>query len=81
VGHVFNIGNARSAVTIHTLAREIVRLCGSSSRIDFVQWDFPDVELRIPSVHKAKELLGFEASVELEEGLERTIQWYRKQTG
>lgn len=38
VGHVFNIGNARSAVTIHMLAREIVRLCKSSSIIEFVQW-------------------------------------------
>ncbi len=78
VGHVFNIGNARSVVTIHMLAREIIRLSKSSSRLDFVQWDNPDVELRIPSVAKAKEILGFEARYELEEGLSRTIDWYRK---
>lgn len=78
VGHVFNIGNARSVVTIHMLAREIIRLSQSSSKLDFVQWENPDVELRIPSVAKAKEILGFEAGCELEEGLFRTIDWYRK---
>ena len=78
VGHVFNIGNARSAVTIHMLAREIVRLSKSASRIDFVKWENPDVELRIPSVAKAVEILGFEARYELEEGLIKTIEWYRK---
>ena len=36
-----------------------------------------DVELRIPDIGKARELLGFEPSVDLEEGLLRTIEWYR----
>jgi len=77
VGHAFNIGNPRSTVTIYNLAREVVRLAGSSSRIEFVRWDFPDVELRIPNIDKARELLGFEPRVDLEEGLLRTIAWYR----
>ena len=36
------------------------------------------MELRIPNVEKARELLGFAAQVELDEGLERTIAWYRE---
>jgi nucleoside-diphosphate-sugar epimerase len=39
------------------------------------------VELRIPNVDKARDLLGFEARVELDEGLERTIAWYREKLG
>ena len=39
---------------------------------------YTDVELRVPNVDKARELLGFEAQVELDEGLERTIAWYRE---
>ena len=31
----------------------------------------------MPNVEKARELLGFEAKVDLDEGLERTIAWYR----
>lgn len=77
VGHSFNIGNPRSTVTIHQLARDIVRLAGSRSALEHVAWDFPDVELRIPNIDKARRLLGFEPRVELEEGLRRTIAWYR----
>ena len=43
-----------------------------------VPWDFPDVELRVPDVHKAEKLLGFKARVDLEEGLLRTLDWYRQ---
>ena len=77
-GESFNIGNARSTVTIYQLARLIVRLAESDSTIEFVDWDFPDVELRIPDVRKAERLLGFRAQVELEDGLLRTIEHYRK---
>ncbi|ACY12937.1 NAD-dependent epimerase/dehydratase family protein [Haliangium ochraceum] len=77
VGHAFNIGNPRSTVTIYQLARDIVRLSGSSSAIEFHPWPHPDVEIRVPAVAKARELLGFEAQVDLEQGLKRTIAWYR----
>ena len=77
VGHSFNIGNPRSTVTIYNLAREIVRLAASSSKIEHVVWNHPDVELRVPNVGKAKELLDWSAKVDLEEGLLRTISWYR----
>lgn len=78
-GQSFNIGNPRSTVTIYQLARLVARLCGSRSEISFVDWDFPDVELRIPDVQKAERLLGFRAEVDLEDGLARTIDWYRGQ--
>lgn len=78
IGHSFNIGNPRSTVTIYNLAREIVRLSSSGAPIEFKEWPHADVEIRVPSVGKAKEKLGFEAKVDLEEGLLRTIQWYRR---
>ncbi len=79
VGQSFNIGNPRSTITIYQLARLVVRLTGSSSPIEFVKWDFPDVELRVPDVRKAERLLGFRAETDLEDGLARTIDWYRQQ--
>jgi UDP-glucose 4-epimerase len=78
VGQSFNIGNPRSSVTIYHLAREVVRVAGSKSEIQFKSWPHPDVELRIPDITKARELLGFEPRFELEEGLRRTIEWYRE---
>jgi nucleoside-diphosphate-sugar epimerase len=78
VGHSFNIGNPRSTVTIYNLAREIIRLSSSSSQIEFVEWNHPDVELRIPNIDKARRVLDFEPTIDLEEGLLRTIYWYRQ---
>jgi nucleoside-diphosphate-sugar epimerase len=78
VGQSFNVGNARSSVTIFDLAQRIKRLTGAPGEIVFQPLHYTDVELRIPNVDKAKELLGFEAKVELDEGLARTIAWYRE---
>jgi UDP-glucose 4-epimerase len=78
VGESFNIGNARSAVTIYDLAQRIKRLTGCPGEIVFQPLHYSDVELRIPNVDKARTLLGFEADVELDEGLERTLAWYRQ---
>jgi UDP-glucose 4-epimerase len=78
VGESFNIGNARSAVTIYDLAQRIKRITGCPGEIVFQPLHYTDVELRIPNVDKARTLLGFEARVELDEGLERTVAWYRQ---
>jgi nucleoside-diphosphate-sugar epimerase len=78
VGHTFNIGNPRSAVTIFDLAHRIKRLTGAPGEVVFTPIDWADVELRIPNVEKAGELLGWRPRVELDEGLVKTIAWYRE---
>jgi nucleoside-diphosphate-sugar epimerase len=77
VGHAFNIGNPRSVATIFNLATQIARLSESKSRITFAKWDQVDVELRIPNIDKARDILGYEPKVDLDQGLLRTIEWYR----
>jgi UDP-glucose 4-epimerase len=77
VGQSFNVGHPRSTVTIYDLARRIKLLTGCPGELVFQPLHYADVEIRIPNVEKARELLGFEARVELDEGLERTIAWYR----
>jgi UDP-glucose 4-epimerase len=77
VGQSFNIGNARAVVTIYGLANTIVRVLESPSIIRFVRKDYADVELRVPNVDKARDLIGFEAEIDLEEGIRRTGEFYR----
>ena len=77
IGESFNIGNPRSAVTIYDLATRIQRLARARGELRFQPLHYTDVELRIPNIDKARELLGFEPTVELDEGLARTIAWYR----
>jgi len=81
VGESFNIGNERTVVTITGLANTIVRVLGSTSEIVYRWKDYADVELRIPIVDKARDVLGFEARIDLDEGILRTAEFYRKQMG
>jgi UDP-glucose 4-epimerase len=81
VGESFNIGNQRAVTTIYGLANTVVRVVESESKITFIRRDYVDVELRVPAVKKARDLLGFEAKVDLDEGISRTADYYRKQIG
>lgn len=79
VGESFNIGNARAVITILGLANTVCRVLGSRSVIRHDPPLSADIAIRIPSVQKAEELLGFKASVDLEEGIQRTADWFAKQ--
>lgn len=76
IGESFNIGNQRAITTIFGLANTVVRVLGLCSQVLFTRKDYADVELRIPSVEKADQLLGFKAEVDLEEGIRRTAEYY-----
>ena len=77
VGESFNIGNARAVITILGLAQTVCRVLKSDSNINFAPAHSADIALRIPSVEKAEEFLGFKAKVDLEEGINRTAEWMR----
>jgi UDP-glucose 4-epimerase len=78
VGETFNIGNPKETISILGLVRTIIRVLNSDSVIEFIENDLTDVDLRIPAVEKAYEILGFEAKVDLEEGIRRTAEFYRR---
>lgn len=79
VGESFNIGNSRAVITIIGLAQTVCRVLGSSSKIIFKEALSADIALRIPSVDKSVEILGFKAKVDLEEGIARTAEWMKTQ--
>jgi UDP-glucose 4-epimerase len=78
IGQSFNLGNARAITTILGLAQEVIRVLKSDSKIIFEAPLSADIAIRIPSVIKAKEILGFQAQVDLEEGVLRTAEWIKK---
>lgn len=78
VGNTFNLGNPAAAVTTTGLAKLIVGITRSDSRIRFKKNNRTDVEYRIPDISKARRLLGYAPSVGLREGLVKTIAWYRE---
>jgi UDP-glucose 4-epimerase len=82
-GLAFNIGSD-CETSIEELARLIVRLSGSCSEIQYLSYEeaygsgFEETRRRVPDVRRAGEMLSFEAEVPLEEGLQRTIDWFRE---
>jgi len=75
IGESFNIGNARAVITILGLAQTVCRVLGSKSEIVFDPPLSADIAIRVPGVQKAKQVLGFTAKVDLDEGIKRTAQW------
>ena len=80
VGQSYNIGNARAVITILGLAQTICRVLGSKSKIEFAPPLSADIAIRIPSVEKAVEDLGFKAQVDLEEGILKTVEYFKHHT-
>jgi len=84
-GQSFNIGNNRET-TILELAEKIKELTGSPSEIIHLSYTeaygsgFEETRRRVPDVSKAERLLGFRARVSLEEGLQKTLAWFKGNT-
>jgi dTDP-glucose 4,6-dehydratase len=67
-----NLGNPDEKSLLE-LAETVLRLTGSSSQIVFESLPVDDPQVRQPDITRAKQLLGWEPEVELEEGLRKTI--------
>jgi dTDP-glucose 4,6-dehydratase len=72
-----NIGNPKE-VTIEQIARNIIALVGSTSRIVYRPLPVDDPRQRRPDITRARTLLGWEPRVDLEEGLLKTVDYFRK---
>ena len=83
VGEVVNIGTDEE-VSIKELAELMIRLAGSRSTVRFVTQtevygpSYEDIRRRVPSIRKMRELLGVVPRVSLDDGLQRTIEWFRR---
>jgi len=74
-----NIGNPRE-MTICQFAELIIKLIGSSSELEYHPLPVDDPKTRQPNIDRAKNILGWEPRVKLEEGLGNTIEWFKKFT-
>jgi UDP-glucose 4-epimerase len=81
VGEVFNIGNDKP-IAIEDLAKKIITLTGSKSELTFVPYSqayeegFEDMQIRVPDLSKAKRVIGYEPRVNLDEILQRVIDYF-----
>jgi len=73
-----NLGNC-GEMSVLELARLIIDLTGSSSEIIFVDRPQDDPTVRCPDITLARTALGWEPMVDVRDGLQRTIDWFRSQ--
>jgi nucleoside-diphosphate-sugar epimerase len=76
-GEVINLGNPNEK-TILELAEIIQKITGSSSNVLFEPLPEDDPKIRKPDISKAKRLLDWEPRVGIEEGLTKTIQYFKE---
>jgi dTDP-glucose 4,6-dehydratase len=72
-----NLGNPHE-MTLLELAKRVIRLSGSASPIVFQPLPVDDPKVRQPDIGRARSLLGWEPGVDVDEGLRRTIEWFRQ---
>ncbi len=83
---VFNLGSTEE-ISIYDLAVKIRDMLGSRSEVRLVPYEdyygpgFEDTRRRVPDITRAKERLGWEAKISLDEGLRRTVSWWKEQHG
>jgi len=82
IGQLFNIGSDRET-SIRELAEMMIRVAKSASSIRYVPQEavygtsYEDVPRRVPAVNRMHEILGVRPETTLEQGLARTIEWFR----
>ena len=80
-GQAYNIGNSNEEISILDLARRVKKAVSGDAKIEMV--DSPEVyakndpKRRCPDLSQSREHLGFEPKVSLDEGLARTVKWYK----
>ena len=78
-GKVFNLGGTEE-ISIRDLAKRIIELVGSDSQLEYVPYDdayeegFEDMERRVPNINLAKQLVGFESSIDLDKIIRSVIE-------
>ncbi len=75
-GEVVNLGNPQE-ISILDLAKKVIKLSSSSSKIEFLPPRADDPQRRCPNITKAKKLLEWWPKIDLDEGLRKTINWFR----
>ena len=76
---IYNIGNPNNLISITDLAKKIVGLCNSTSRVIIINSKEPDVKYRNLSIDKAKNNLHYNPNVSLDDGIKKVIEFKSKE--
>jgi nucleoside-diphosphate-sugar epimerase len=73
---IINLGGGRNPVSLNTIISKLEELLGKKAKIDHKPFHVADLKETWADISKAKRLLDWEPQVSLDEGLEKSVQWY-----
>jgi UDP-glucuronate 4-epimerase len=73
---IINLGGGRNPVSLNTIIEKLESLIGKRAKIDYKPFHIADLMETWADIEKAKNLLGWEPKVSLDEGLEKSVSWY-----
>ena len=73
---IINLGGGRNPVTLNVIIESLESLLGKKAKIDHKPFHIADIKETWADIDKAKNLLGWEPRVSLDEGLEKSVRWY-----
>jgi dTDP-glucose 4,6-dehydratase len=75
-----NVGNPRE-MAIKQFAEEILRITGAKSQVEYKPLPVDDPKVRQPDITRARTVLGWEPRVDFDEGIRKTIEYFRPRVG
>ena len=73
---IINLGGGRNPVSLNSIIERLESLLGKKAKIETKPFHIADIKETWADIDKAKNLLGWEPQVSLDEGLEKSVQWY-----
>ncbi len=75
---IINLGGGKNPVSINEIIDILERLIGKKAKREYLNFHKADVKVTWAEIKKAKEILGWEPEINIEEGLKRTVSWARE---
>ena len=75
---IINLGGGRNPVSLNTIISRLEELLGKKAKINYKAFHIADLMETWADIEKAKNLLGWEPKVSLDEGLEKSVSWYKQ---
>ncbi len=86
-GTIFNVGSNNNMISIENLAKKIIRITGSNSKIKYIPYDkaygagFEDMDGRIPDISRMRETINYSPEYGMDDIIINTVEYFRKNKG
>ena len=78
---IINLGGGKNPISLNTIISKIENLLGKKAKIEYLPFHKADMKETWADIEKAERLLGWKPEVSIDEGLKKTVNWYKENIG